>query len=105
MNTKEIENRFDDIVDFAGLGQFIDTPVKNYSSGMVVRLGFAVAAHVDPEILLIDEVLAVGDASFQKRCGEKIEEFRRDGRTIVIVTHGMSQVLQLCDHAAWIEQG
>ena len=105
MNTKEIENRFDDIVDFAGLGQFIDTPVKNYSSGMVVRLGFAVAAHVDPEILLIDEVLAVGDASFQKRCGEKIEEFRRDGRTIVLVTHGMSQVLQLCDHAAWIEQG
>jgi ABC-2 type transport system ATP-binding protein len=105
MNTKEIERRFDQIIDFSGLEKFIDTPVKNYSSGMVVRLGFAIAAHVDPEILLIDEVLAVGDASFQKKCSEKIEEFRRDGRTIVIVTHAMSQVLQLCDHASWIENG
>jgi len=105
MGKKEIESKFDEIVDFAGLGKFIDTSVKNYSSGMIVRLGFAIAANVDPEILIIDEVLAVGDASFQKKCFEKIESFRRDGRTIIIVTHGMSNVLQLCDHAAWLDKG
>ena len=105
MTNKEIELRFDDIVDFAGLGTFIDTPVKNFSSGMVVRLGFAIAANVEPEILLIDEVLAVGDASFQQRCYEKIEKFRQDGRTIVLVSHGLSQVEQICDHAAWIDRG
>ena len=105
MTSKEIEGRFDDIVDFAGLGSFIDTPVKNYSSGMVVRLGFAIAANVEPEILLIDEVLAVGDAAFQQRCYEKIEQFRHDGRTIVLVSHGLTQVEQICDHAAWIDKG
>jgi ABC-type polysaccharide/polyol phosphate transport system ATPase subunit len=105
MTNKEIEFRFDDIVDFAGLGAFIDTPVKNYSSGMVVRLGFAIAANVEPEILLIDEVLAVGDAAFQQRCYEKIEKFRQDGRTIVLVSHGLSQVEQICDQAAWIDRG
>ena len=105
MTNREIELRFDDIVEFAGLGAFIDTPVKNYSSGMVVRLGFAIAANVEPEILLIDEVLAVGDASFQQRCFEKIEDFRQDGRTIVLVSHGLSQVEQLCSTVAWLEKG
>lgn len=105
MTNKEIENNFDDIIEFAGLGQFIDTPVKNYSSGMVVRLGFAIATNVDPEILIIDEVLAVGDASFQQRCFEKIESFRKDGKTIILVSHGLSQITQLCTTAAWLERG
>lgn len=105
LSKKEIAARFDDIVEFAGLADFIDTPVKNYSSGMFVRLGFAVAAHVEPEVLLIDEVLSVGDESFQRRCAEKIDEFRRDGRTIVFVSHGLSQVEQLCQDVAWIEKG
>ena len=105
LSKKEITARFDDIVAFAGLDDFIDTPVKNYSSGMFVRLGFAVAANVDPEVLLIDEVLSVGDESFQRRCAEKIDEFRRDGRTIVFVSHGLSQVEQLCEDVAWIDHG
>jgi ABC-2 type transport system ATP-binding protein len=105
LSKKEITARFDDIVEFAGLAEFIDTPVKNYSSGMFVRLGFAVAAHVEPEVLLIDEVLSVGDESFQRRCAEKIDEFRRDGRTIVFVSHGLAQVEQLCQDAAWIDKG
>ena len=104
MTQKEITTRLDDIVDFSGLGHFIDTPVKNYSSGMVVRLGFSIAANVEPEILLIDEVLAVGDAEFQQRCYEKIEKFRHDGRTIVLVSHGLSQIEQLCDRVAWLEK-
>jgi ABC-type polysaccharide/polyol phosphate transport system ATPase subunit len=105
MSRADIKRRFDDIVAFAGLQQFIDQPVKNYSSGMTVRLGFAIAANVEPEILLIDEVLSVGDASFQRKCLEKIEEFREQGRTIVFVSHGLSQVEQLCTRAAWIEYG
>lgn len=104
MTQKEITSRLDDIVDFSGLGHFIDTPVKNYSSGMVVRLGFSIAANVEPEILLIDEVLAVGDAEFQQRCYEKIEKFRHDGRTIVLVSHGLSQIEQMCDTVAWLER-
>jgi ABC-2 type transport system ATP-binding protein len=105
LTKKEILARFDDIVEFAGLSQFIDTPVKNYSSGMYVRLGFAVAAHVDPEVLLIDEVLAVGDEVFQRKCAERIELFRREGRTIVLVSHGLSQVEQLCEQVVWIDKG
>ena len=105
MTRREIEKKFDGIVSFAGLEQFIDTPVKNYSSGMVVRLGFAVAINVEPEILIIDEVLAVGDEEFQQRCFEKIEQFRKDGRTIVFVSHGLSQVSQLCDVALWLNKG
>ena len=105
MTSNEIQSRFDDIVDFAGLGAFIDTPVKNYSSGMVVRLGFAIAANVEPDVLIIDEVLAVGDSSFQQRCFEKIERFRQDGRTIVLVSHGLSDVEQLCNTVAWLEKG
>lgn len=105
MSRREIDNRFDDIVEFAGLERFIDTPVKNYSSGMFVRLGFAVAAHVEPEVLLIDEVLSVGDESFQRKSAERIEQFRREGRTIVFVSHGLSQVEQLCENVAWIDRG
>jgi ABC-type polysaccharide/polyol phosphate transport system ATPase subunit len=105
MTRKEIDRKFDDIVSFAGLENFIDTPVKNYSSGMVVRLGFAVAINVEPEILIIDEVLAVGDEEFQQRCFQKIEQFRREGRTIIFVSHGLSQVSQFCKNALWLEKG
>lgn len=105
MTRREIDNKFDDIVGFAGLEQFIDTPVKNYSSGMVVRLGFAIAINVEPEILIIDEVLAVGDEEFQQRCFQKIEQFRREGRTIIFVSHGLSQVSQFCHRALWLEKG
>ena len=105
MSHGDIDRSFDDIVEFSGLEKFIDTPVKNYSSGMVVRLGFAVATNVDPEILIIDEVLAVGDASFQQRCYERIETFRKEGRTIILVSHGLTQVTQICGRAAWIEKG
>jgi len=105
LSKREIDDRFDDIVEFAGLEEFIDTPVKNYSSGMFVRLGFAVASNVEPDVLLIDEVLSVGDEVFQRRCAERIEEFRRDGRTIIFVSHGLAQVEQLCEQVAWIDHG
>ena len=105
MTSKEIQRKLDEIIDFAGLEHFIDTPVKNYSSGMTVRLGFAVAINVDPEILIIDEVLAVGDIAFQQKCLEKIEDFRNDGRTIILVSHGLGQVAQICDTVAWVEKG
>jgi ABC-2 type transport system ATP-binding protein len=105
MTRRDIAARYDDIVEFAGLEKFIETPVKNYSSGMTVRLGFAIAAHVDPEILLIDEVLAVGDQSFQRKSSEKIEEFRQDGRTIIVVSHGTGQLQQMCNQIAWLEKG
>jgi ABC-type polysaccharide/polyol phosphate transport system ATPase subunit len=101
----EITRRFDDIVGFAGLERFIDTPVKNYSSGMYVRLGFSVAINVDPDILLVDEVLAVGDESFQRRCAERFADFRRAGRTVVLVSHAMGQLRNLCDEVAWLEHG
>src|SRR5690606_1562795 len=100
-----IEERFDEIVAFSGLDHFIDTPVKNYSSGMFVRLGFAVAINVDPDVLIIDEVLAVGDAEFQAKCSDKISEFRDRGKTIVLVTHAMPDVIRLCSRAAWIDHG
>lgn len=105
MTRTEIEDKFNEIVEFSGLGDFIDTPVKNYSSGMVVRLGFAIAINVDPEILIIDEVLAVGDASFQLKCLEKIDEFRRLGKTVVLVSHGLDQIVKLCSTVIWIEKG
>ena len=105
LTRQELERRFDEIVDFAGLDEFIDTPVKNYSSGMAVRLGFAVAINVDPEILIIDEVLAVGDASFQQKCYQKIESFRRDGKTIIFVSHGLSDVTTLCSQVLWMDKG
>jgi len=105
VSRRDVEERFDEIIEFSGLDQFIDTPVKNYSSGMFVRLGFAVAVNVDPDVLIIDEVLAVGDADFQAKCGDKIADFRDRGKTIVLVTHGMSDVVRLCRRAAWIDHG
>ena len=105
MSRRDLDARFDDIVEFAGLEKFIDSPVKNYSSGMYVRLGFSVAISVDPDILLVDEVLAVGDESFQRRCAEKFAEFRTDGRTIVVVSHSLSTIRNLCDRAVWLDEG
>ena len=105
LKKREIESKFDDIVEFAGLERFIDSPVKNYSSGMFVRLGFAVAANVEPDVLLIDEVLSVGDEAFQRKSAERIEQFRREGRTIVFVSHGLGQVEQLCETVAWLDHG
>lgn len=105
MSRREIESKFDSIVEFAGLEQFIDTPVKNFSSGMVVRLGFSIATHVEPEVLLIDEILAVGDQAFQRKSTEKIEQFRREGRTILVVSHSLGLVQQLCDTVLWLEKG
>ena len=105
MSQKDITQQFDSIVEFAGLERFIDTAVKNYSSGMQIRLGFSIAAHVEPEILLIDEVLTVGDQTFQRKSSEKIEQFRREGRTIVVVSHGLASVQQLCKEVIWLEKG
>jgi ABC-type polysaccharide/polyol phosphate transport system ATPase subunit len=105
LTKRQVNQRFDEIVDFAGLEHFIDTPVKNYSSGMYVRLGFSVAINVDPDILLIDEVLAVGDAEFQRKCLEKFDDLRQGGRTIVIVSHALESIRNLCDTAAWLEHG
>jgi ABC-2 type transport system ATP-binding protein len=105
LGKKQLLARFDEIVSFAGLEQFIDAPVKNYSSGMYVRLGFSVAINVDPDILLVDEVLAVGDAEFQRRCSDKFAELRAQGKTIVIVTHALSTVKEMCDEAALLEHG
>lgn len=105
MSRAEINARFNDIVEFAGVEQFIDTPVKRYSSGMTVRLAFAVAANLEPEILLIDEVLAVGDADFQKRCIGKMSEVARGGRTILFVSHNMAAVENLCTRAVLLQQG
>lgn len=105
MSEEETERKFNQIVDFAGIGEFIDTQVKFYSSGMYVRLGFSVAVHTDPDILLVDEVLAVGDEAFQRKCLDKISEFQQDGRTIVLVTHNLSQVLDLCDRAILMDHG
>lgn len=105
MKRGEIDNKFDEIVDFSGVEKFIDTPVKRYSSGMRVRLAFAVAAHVEPEILLIDEVLAVGDAAFQKKCLGKMQDVASEGRTILFVSHNMVAVKSLCARAIWLDGG
>jgi ABC-2 type transport system ATP-binding protein len=105
LSKKDAQRQFDSIVEFAGLERFIDTAVKNYSSGMQIRLGFSIAAHVEPEILLIDEVLTVGDQTFQRKSSEKIEQFRREGRTIVVVSHGLASVQQLCKEVIWLEKG
>lgn len=99
MKRVEIARRFDEIIDFSGIGEFIDTPVKRYSSGMNARLGFAIAAHLDPEVLLIDEVLAVGDMPFQQRCFERLAEFRRSGVSIAFVSHNLLAIAALCDRA------
>src|SRR6185369_15551619 len=105
LSKREIEARFDEIVDFAELREFIDAPVKTYSSGMYMRLGFAVAIHVDPDVLLVDEVLAVGDEGFTHKCLDKFAEFRRRGRTILLVTHSLGLVERFCDEAVWLDHG
>jgi lipopolysaccharide transport system ATP-binding protein len=105
MKRAEIKQKFDEIVAFAEIEKFIDTPVKYYSSGMYVRLAFAVAAHLDPEILLVDEVLAVGDASFQKKCLGKMGDVAREGRTVLFVSHNMGAVQALCNRSMWVNQG
>ena len=105
LTKREIQNRFDDIVDFAELREFIDAPVKTYSSGMYMRLGFAVAINVDPDVLLVDEVLAVGDEGFTHKCLDKFGEFRRRGKTILLVTHSLNMVERFCDDAVWIDAG
>ncbi|MEB0001340.1 ABC transporter ATP-binding protein [Cryobacterium sp. 10I1] len=105
MSKKEVTRKFDEIVDFSGVEQFIDQPVKNYSSGMYVRLGFAIAINVDPDILVVDEVLAVGDAEFQEKCKQKFIDFKTAGRTVILVSHSMSMVSDMCDRAAWLNHG
>jgi lipopolysaccharide transport system ATP-binding protein len=105
MGKAEIERKFDEIVAFAELEKFIDTPVKHYSSGMYVRLAFAVAAHLEPEILLVDEVLAVGDINFQKKCLGKMGDVARAGRTVVLVSHQLNQIRRLCHRVVWIDDG
>ncbi|MBC7345761.1 MAG: ABC transporter ATP-binding protein, partial [Clostridia bacterium] len=105
LTRKQTKERLEDIIAFAELGDFIDNPVRNYSSGMYMRLGFAVAVHVDPDILLVDEVLAVGDLPFQEKCLAKIRELQKRGTTIIFVTHSPKQVEELCDLAVWLDRG
>jgi lipopolysaccharide transport system ATP-binding protein len=105
LSRKELDRKFDDIVQFAGLDRFIDSPVKNYSSGMYLRLGFSVAINVYPDVLLVDEVLAVGDEQFQRRCKDKFAELRAQGRTVVLVSHALETIRELCDVAAWLDGG
>ena len=105
MGRKQIDKVFDEIVEFAGVEEFIDSPVKIYSSGMYVRLGFSVAVHVHPETLIIDEVIAVGDENFQRKCFDHLYQLRKQGVTIVVVTHGMATVQNMCDRALWLDHG
>src|SRR5713226_1730848 len=105
LTKREIAHRFDAIVEFAELREFIDAPVKTYSSGMYMRLGFAVAIHVDPDVLLVDEVLAVGDEGFTHKCLDKFAEFKRSNKTILLVTHSLNLVERFCDDAVWLDAG
>lgn len=105
MSKKEIDSKFDEIVDFSGVERFLDQPVKNYSSGMYVRLGFSIAINVDPDILVVDEVLSVGDEEFQRKSFKKFSEFKNRGKTVILVTHSLSVVEELCDTVTWINNG
>jgi ABC-type polysaccharide/polyol phosphate transport system ATPase subunit len=105
LSKREIERRFDEIVEFAELREFIDEPVKSYSSGMYMRLGFSVATHVDPDVLLVDEVLAVGDEGFTHKCLDKFADFKRRGKTVLLVTHQLNLVERFCDEAVWLDHG
>ena len=105
LTRKEIDKRLDEIIEFSELQNFIDNPVRTYSSGMYMRLAFSVAINVDAEILLIDEILSVGDEHFQEKCFKKIEELKASGKTIVFVTHGMASVKRFCTRAVWLHQG
>ncbi len=105
LTKKEIDSRLNDIIEFSELGDFIDNPVRTYSSGMFMRLAFSVAINVDADILLIDEILSVGDEHFQNKCFEKMKELKRQGKTMVFVTHSMQSVKNLCDRAVWLKDG
>ncbi len=105
MSQRDIRGSMDEIIDFAGIGRFIDSPVKVYSSGMAVRLGFAVAVKMNPEILIVDEVIAVGDEAFQRRCHDYMFDLRKRGTTIVLVTHSMAAIESMCDEAVWLDHG
>jgi len=105
MNKDEIDENFDDILEFSGINEYIDTPIKRYSSGMRVRLAFSVAAHLDPDILIVDEVLAVGDADFQKKCLGKIDDVAQNGRTVFFVSHDLDAVMSICNRVIWIDDG
>ncbi len=105
LTRKQVLSRFDQIMEFSELEEFIDEPIRTYSSGMIVRLGFSVAVHTDPDIILLDEVLAVGDAAFQEKCLRKIEEIRKSNVTIVFVTHSYKQILEMCDRALLLNHG
>jgi ABC-type polysaccharide/polyol phosphate transport system ATPase subunit len=105
MTRREIRSRFDEIVAFSELAEFLYQPLRMYSSGMVARLGFSIAVHLNPEILLIDEVLSVGDMAFANKCMNKMKSFREQGTTIVFVSHSPDAVISLCDHAIWLEAG
>jgi len=105
MSKKEIDAKFDEIVDFSGVERFLDQPVKNYSSGMYVRLGFSIAINVDPDILVVDEVLSVGDEEFQRKSFQKFLEFKKRGKTVILVTHTMPVVEGICDTVTWINKG
>jgi lipopolysaccharide transport system ATP-binding protein len=105
MPRSETRRKFDEIVEFAGVSRFLDTPVKRYSSGMYVRLAFAVAAHLEPDILIVDEVLAVGDAAFQQKCLGKMRDMRTQGRTVIVVSHSMATVGSLCQRVMWLSDG
>ena len=105
MKRREITSKLPDIVEFAGIEKFMDTPVKRYSSGMYVRLAFSVAAHLEPEVMLVDEVLAVGDAEFQRRCLGRMEDLSESGRTVIFVSHNTQAISQLCDRAIWLDKG
>ncbi|KTB61682.1 ABC transporter ATP-binding protein [Pseudomonas syringae] len=105
LNNKEIRSRFNEIVDFSGLGNFIDTPVKNYSSGMYMRLGFSVAVHVEPQTLLADEVLAVGDEEFKRKCHERIRCMQEDGMALILVTHEVKEGMEFCQRYLTLERG
>lgn len=104
MTKREVLNKMEEIIEFSELGEFIDQPLRTYSSGMVARLGFSVVAHLDPDILLVDEILAVGDLNFQRKCMKKIESFRKNSVTIVIVSHSTEQIKRLCDRVMWIDE-
>src|SRR6187200_2619839 len=105
MSRRDVDRRFDEIVDFAGLERFLETPLKRYSWGMYLRLAFAVAAHVEPDIVIVDEVLAVGDARFRAKCLERMSQFGQEGRTVVFVSHDLGSITRLCPRAIWLDHG